>query len=310
MSITEQDPLITRLRAADPDPDPGLGRGADDPQPDRPRLERALQRRSGRRRRGFAITAPALGACAAAAFALAPAGSPGLAQVLDRATAATAPPPNAIVVIRSRIEGRFWSQENGRTGLSRDETGVVRLNGEGKPLDVRTLQTRRWSSEDGNGRPGAEDVTHYAVAGEVAGAESQRYDPATGKTVTERNSASVPRLAFDAHRLLAAARSGRTDARLEGEATIGGHRTYRLVIANLDGESAVPGIEDRTELYVDTTTYEAVEYRTSSKGRAQIAGRQGPAFTSETTQRVLSWQQLPDTPANRRLLQLRGPLEP
>lgn len=308
MSITEQDPLIARLRAADPDPEPRHGTDAHPPV--RLPLERRLRQRSGRRRRGFAIAAPALGACAVAVFALAPAGSPALAQIVDRAAAATAPPTNAIVVIRSRIEGAFWSAEKGRTGLSQDETGVVRLNADGAPLDLRTLQTRTWNSEDGEGRPGAEDVTHYAVAGQVAGAESQRYDPETGRTTTEKDSASVPRLVFDAHRLLAAARSGRADVRLDGEATIGDRRTYRLVIANLDGEPPVPGIEDRTELYVDTTTYEAVEYRTSSKGHAQIGGRQGGAFTNETTQRVLSWKQLPDTPANRRLLQLRGPLEP
>lgn len=308
MSITEQDPLIARLRAADPDPQPRPGSG--DSPPARLPLERRLRQRSGRRRRGFAIAAPALGACAVAVFALAPAGSPALAQIVDRAAAATAPPPNTIVLIRSRIDGRFWSEEKGRTGLSLDETGVVRLDAEGEPLDLRTLQTRTWNSEDGDGRPGVEDVTHYAVAGKVGGAETQSYDPATGKTTTEKSVAAVPRLVFDAHRLLAAARSGHADVRLDGEVTIGDHRTYRLVIANLDGEPQVPGIEDRTELYVDTTTYEAVEYRTSSKGHAQISGRQGQAFTSELTQRVLSWQQLPDTPANRRLLELRGPVEP
>lgn len=206
--------------------------------------------------------------------------------------------------MRSRIDGRFWSAENGRSSLLTESTGWVRLAADGRPTDVRTLKI---SSRDDPDSVGAESVTRYARPGAVMGAVSRRYDPATDRTTEERDSAEVPRMVFDAHRLLEQARRGAATVRLDGEATVDGHRTYRLVVEGQDPEAAAVGIEDRTELYVDATTFEAVQYRTTSEGRTSPGG---VPFRSELTERVLDWRALPDTPANRKLLELRGPVAP
>ncbi|WP_320670535.1 hypothetical protein [Patulibacter defluvii] len=298
----DHDDLLARLRAADP------VAGQADPPPARARVR--ARRAALQRRRGVLaapiVAAPALAMGTAVVLAVAPAGSPGLDQILDRAAAATDLPANRIVMIRSQIDVRTWHADDGGGELHQDATGWVRLNPAGKPLNVR----ERTNSASYRGGSGVDSATEYATAGEVKGAVSQDFDPKTGRTTTERNSAIQPRLVFTAHELLEAARRGERDVRLDGEATVDGRRTYRLVIANLDGESAVPGIEDRTELYVDAKTYDAVQYRTVSKGLTSVPGKPRVRFSNETTQRVTEWRELPDTAANRRLLRVGGPLEP
>lgn len=298
MTTTDHDPLIASLRAADP------AASLPDVPPDRAAVRRALRRRRGPRWQVPALAVPALAAVAAGAFVLAPSGGPGLAQIVERAAAATAPPSHTIIAVRSRIEGRFWNAEDGRTSLATETTGWVRVAADGKPTDVRSLQT---SSRNDPDSVGAESTTSYARPGAVAGAVSRNYDPKTGRTTQEQDSAEVPRMVFDAHRLLERARRGTTTVRLDGEATVDGHRTYRLVIEDPDPEIAAAGIVDRTELYVDTTTFAAVQYRTTSEGRTSPGG---VPFRSELSERVLDWRALPDTPANRKLLQLRGPVTP
>lgn len=298
MTTTDHDPLLVALRAADP-----AAALADVP-PDRVAVRRALQRQRPPRWRVPAVVVPALAAAAVGVFVLIPSGGPGVAQIVARAAAATAPPPHTIVAVRSRIEGRFWSAEDGRSSLLTESSGWVRLAADGRPTDVRSVKT---SSRDDPDSVGAESVTRYARPGTVAGAVSRRYDPVTGRTTDEQDSAEVPRLVFDAHRLLERARRGEASVRLDGEATVDGHRTYRLVVEERDPELDAAGIVDRTELYVDTTTFDAVRYRSTSEGRTSPGG---VPFRSELTEQVLDWQALPDTPANRRLLELRGPVTP
>lgn len=314
MDPLEHDPLLDRLRAADP------AAGLDDPRPDRPAVRAALGHRTRAHRLRVALPAPVL-AAGVTAVVLIPSGAPAAAdvvEIVDRAAEATAQPPNAIVTVRSRIEGRFWDEKEGHGGLSEDETAWVRSATDGKPRDIRTISrlvTLDGPRDDGpsasaprltvTGDPKEEEsTTTYATPGEVRGAVSKRYEVATGRTTVERDSAQVPRLVFDAHRLLENAKRDGDSARLDGEATIGGRRTYRLVVRERIGPDPVPGIEERTELYVDKETYEAVELRTTSKGRTAPAGVR---FTYELVQRVVGVDEVPDTAENRKVLELRGP---
>ncbi|MEV4421296.1 hypothetical protein AB0L40_15120 [Patulibacter sp. NPDC049589] len=211
------------------------------------------------------------------------------------------------MAIRSRIEGRSWSATQGDSSFSNDEQGWVRVTGDGDPLDVRSVRLRSSdASGPGSAPPGLEETTAYPRPGQETITQRQ-YDPRTGRTTTERGAGEVPRLVFRAHDLLQEARRGAADVRLDGERTIDGRRTYRLVVRDPADGAPIPGIEDRTELYVDAETYAAVEYRHVSQGRTQPGG---VPFRSELVQRVLDYEELPDTAGNRELLELRGPREP
>lgn len=295
MDPLEHDPLLHRLRAADP------AAGLDDALPDRPAVRAAIGHRTRARRFRVAVPAPVL-AAGVAAVVLIPSGTPAVAEIVDRAAAATEAPPDAIVAIRSRIEGRFWSAEDGHSGLTEDETAWVRSAPDGRPRAIRTI-SRLTTTEDPAPRE-QESTTTYASPGEIDGAVSRTYDPESGRTTTERGTAQLPRLVFDAHRLLEAARRSGTGARLDGEATVGGRRTYRLVVAERPGGARTPGIADRTELHVDRDTYEAVELRITTRGRTVPAG---VPFTHELVQRVVDVDELADTAQNRAVLELRGP---
>jgi hypothetical protein len=61
-----------------------------------------------------------------------------------------------------------------------------------------------------------------------------------------------------------------------------------------------PAVTQHSELRLDPTTYEAVAYVEDEEGRDV----NGDAFTLRFSERVVSSRTLPDTPANRRLLEL------
>ncbi|WP_026910144.1 hypothetical protein [Patulibacter minatonensis] len=295
------DPLLTRLRAADP-------AATTTPAADRPAVRRALAHRSraATRRRWAMAPAPVLGAVLAGALVLVPSGTPALAQIVDRAAAASAPSPGTIVMVRSSVESRSTTAGRDDAPFALEERGWVRFARDGRPLDVRSVRLRSSDQDDGGAAPGFEETTTYPRSADGT-PTSQAYDPRTGRTTTQDGTAAVPRLVFRAHELLERARRGTAGVRLDGERTVDGRRVFRLVIEDRGDGGPVPGIAGRTELDVDASTYAPVAYRDVTEGRTQPGD---VPFRTEVTQRVIEHDELPDTPATRRLLELRGPREP
>jgi hypothetical protein len=236
--------------------------------PDRAAITRRLRRRS---IRGAARSAAALGAALGAAVLL-PTGGKGLSSaiVVERAVAATTPPAGAIVVMTATTEVR-------RTGIedfSKTHTIWVRYDAERRIVAVR----------DRHGG-GVEDVSVLQDGEWTLTASS----PSAGVRVFRR-ARRIPGELVEARRLLLAARADADGARLAGETVVDGRRALRLVV------------DEGRELLLDAETHRPVVLHVRERG----VDPRGRAYTYELTERVLSYQELADTPANRRLLETGG----
>jgi hypothetical protein len=221
-----------------------------------------------RRRRFLAL--PAVGAVIAAVV-LAPSSAPQASEIVRRANAAV-DADGGILYAKSSAERR-----NALTGES-TSYGTRRVWVQGETA-------MRWLEDGGN-----EEVF---VKGEgttrrkSAGAGIERHPDVT----------MVAGNLFRAKQLLSDARAGK-DVTLAGEETVNGRPAYVL-------RWPEPGwtpdtIKIELTLWVDRETYAPLRYTDHSSGR-DVSGK---PFDETYTENVLEFETLPDTPENRKQLEL------
>jgi hypothetical protein len=268
------DPLLERLRAVDP----AVGRDAPTV-PAREQVARARQRRTARRTRRIGAGGALLACGVTLALALAPSGGIGDRGVLLRVVQAATPPAHSIVVIDTVARfGNFPSstvREHARTWL------LMNAHGQIAAYRWLVLQASRAS---------------YTGIDAIGNARRTRqFNPRTGH-VRVFGGRSVPGTAFAVQlpRFLRSAAIGRpAHGRLERQ---GDEFVYTAALR------VEQGWRELRELRFDRKTYAATGLRALDSKR--IHGR---LVSVGNIQRVLSRRTLPDTPANRRFLRLRGP---
>jgi hypothetical protein len=277
------DPLLERLRAADPGRarprTPGSGRA---------RVVVAYRRRRARRARGLGVACTVVAVAAVLALDLGPTGTSD-SSILPRAVEAATLPAHSIVVVDSELTfDRRVATGSSEHYVERMTTWLLTTR-DGHLARFRQLITDARGAAPA--APGTEEVAPSDHAG-----TSRRYDPRAGRSTTlGRSVRGVPTTAFAlrVRRLLQAARS-----------KPGLELVRRGAFVALDWNDRVSRFETTAdEIRFDPRTYAPVSHRFSRRFRDE-AGRIDRATVLE---RILSRHTLPDTPANRRLLLLRGP---
>jgi outer membrane lipoprotein-sorting protein len=225
-------------------------------------------RRPRRRRRLLAF--PAAGAIIAA-LVLVPTSAPQASEILRNAVNAVAVDDGGILYARSQAE-------------SRNAAGEVQNYGS-RQVWVLGDGALRWLAADG-----LEEVFK-------AGEGTTSYDPRTGKVLTNPGARMEPAEIFRVAGLLQSAMAGK-DIELEGEATVNGRPAYVLRWTEKSGPPHWPTID--MTLWVDKETSAPLRYSDHSYGKAA----DGKPFDTTYTENVLEFKTLPDTPANRKLLEL------
>ena len=280
------DPLLARLRAADPAAllsDPAI--------PAREQVAAARRRRGARRARRLS-GAGALATCAAVlGLALAPGGGPGGSDrgVLLRAAEATLPAKSIL-----RIETVTRYAGRGATATQRRIAWVLAGAG-GRPLRVRTL----YLGGSGPGVPAA--GSELVSPGSADGAfRVESYDPATDTARVDVVPARGPLelgvlQVASLLRVAAHARGGQgTVRRTQGAVVYAAEQVDRPRGAKYANSA-------RLQVWLDPKTSTWTRLRQEHRVLA-------PGETSRFyDERVISRRTLPDTPANRRFLRLRGP---
>lgn len=262
------DPVLDRVRAADPvQPGEFAGLADFDALVLEP-LPRTRRHRRGRR----LLALPALGAVIAAVV-LVPSSSPQAAEIVRRASAVVAPDGGGILYAKSAAENRH-------------SDGTVDSYGT-RQVWVHGTTAMRWLEDNGN-----EEV--YAK-----GAGTTRFDPETGKATRYSDVTMVPNNIFRASQLLSAARAGK-EIRLVGEETVDGRRAY-LLRWN-DNHDLPDTLHIELSLWVDSETYAPLRYTDHSWG----LDASGKPFDQTYFETVQEFKKLPDTRENRELLEL-GP---
>jgi hypothetical protein len=222
-----------------------------------------------RRPRRRLLALPALGA-AIAAIVLVPSSAPQAREIVKRASAAV-DPSAGILYARSAAETR-----NGDGTV--DSYGIRRVWVDG-------ATAMRWLEDDGS-----EEV--YAK-----GEGTTRFDPRTGKTSRFADVTMVPNDIFRASQLLSAARAGK-DIELAGEETLNGRPAY--VLRWEDNHGLPDTLHIELKLWVDQQTYAPLRYTDHSWG----LDASGKPLDQTYVETVQDFKTLPDTPANRKLLEL------
>lgn len=231
----------------------------------------ALKPRRHRRRRFLAI--PAIAGAALAAVVLLPASAPQAKEVLKRAVNAMALDNGGILYAETSV-----SASNGA------DYGTRRVWVHGD--DVRFLQV----SGTGDAEVGSQEITHDG--------SFTRYAPDGKVLMHEEGMRMVPGDIFRSAALLDAARAGRqVDMQ---EAMLDGRPAYALHWEEPSGPPHHPKIE--LTLWVDRETYVPLRFADHSYGR----DANNQPFDYTTVENVNQFRRLPDTPENRRLLELNG----
>jgi outer membrane lipoprotein-sorting protein len=260
------DPVLDRVRAADPVQPSDFAGLADF---DALVLDPAPRPR--RRRRLLAL--PAVGAVIAAVVFV-PSSGPQAREIVRRASAAVAPPADGILYAKSSA-GRRSALDGSSASYG---TRRVWVQGD---------TAMRWLEDSGN-----EEVY-------VKGKGTTRFDPRTGKVDQHPDVTMVANNIFHASRLLSDARAGK-DVELVGEEAVNGRPAYilrwpeRLDLPNT--------VKIELTLWLDRETYAPLRYTDHSSG----LDVNGKPFDETYTENVLEFETLPDTPENRKLLEL-GP---
>jgi hypothetical protein len=242
---------------------------------DRPRRSRIAVRRLG-------LVALAVCAAALAAIALTPGRTPGAAEILERAAAAVTPGAGTILFAETESRIRLTDGTIDRFGTRR--VWVREVAGEPVP-SVRMLYV---SGPDA----GAEEVTRAASG---RSSVTERYSPATGRVTVDRGAQMVPGEIFHAATLLERARAGADVERRE--TTVAGRPAYELRWE----EPSPAGHRVAMALWVDAETYAPLRF--TDRGQGRNAG--GP-YDQTFVETVTEFERLPDTPENRRLLQMQS----
>ncbi len=272
--MSAPDPLLARLRAADPATRLS-GRDAN-----HPRLAGMLRQRAARRRRRVAASGGLLALAATLALALAPSDRPDGSSLLVRAVQASELPRGSIVVIDNitTFDGR-----------SERQTSWVLTAPNGRRLVQRTRQT---AADPGGVPVGYEEVsTHLSHHPHLS-----VYNPLTGEVSVSKGVEVSPRSAFvfSAHKML-----------LNAQAQGARATRVRIVIAPGTAPRDVVQVSyvvyrtTRRTLTFDAKTFQPLLFRLGDPHR--------PPSRSDSIDRIVSERILPDTPHNRRFLRLRGP---
>jgi hypothetical protein len=272
MSTSDHDPLLERLRAADP------AQTLRGPATDRPRIAAALRRRTARRRLRAGSAVAVLALVATLATIVAPSGTPSYSSIVARAAQAATPPPGAILAVDAVIE---------IDGMRVRQRSWQRATAAGKPLTLRVVRIR---STDPREPTGSEYVSGVDASGMPF---TRRYDPSNGEALVRNVGTSEGYLSVD--RLYAVGRRASRHALVR--TTIDGHSAYRLLTTRIRGRA---GSRWRSEVFVDAKTFRLLAWR-------EEARTPGSHALFRASVHVLSERKLPDTPQNRRLLRLRGP---
>lgn len=230
----------------------------------------ALPLKPRRKTRRFAAI-PAIATAALAAVVLLPASAPQASEVLRQAVDAMAVDDGGILYAETSVHASYGDYGTRRVWVRGD--------------DVRFLQV----SGTGDAPAGTQEITR--------GGTITRYAPDGHVTMTSRGR-MVPGEVFRSAALLDAARAGR-QVTLE-ETTLDGRPAYALHWEEPSGPPHHPKIEET--LWVDRETYLPLQFADHSYGRDV----ENKPFDETLTERVNAFQRLPDTPENRRLLELDG----
>jgi hypothetical protein len=220
-----------------------------------------------RRRTRRFAAIPAIAAAALAAVVLLPASAPQASEVLRQAV-----DDGGILFAETRVHASY-----GDYGTRR-----IWVRGE----DVRSLQV----SGTGDAPAGTQEITRDGTI--------TRYAP-DGHVTTTMRGRTVPGEVFRSAALLDAARAGR-QVTLE-ETTLNGRPAYALHWEEPSGPPHHPKIEET--LWVDRETYLPLRFTDHSSGRDV----ENKPFDETLTETVNTFKRLPDTPENRRLLDVDGP---
>jgi hypothetical protein len=230
-----------------------------------PRPERVEAARRHRTRARLRLATAA--GVGALALAAAVASVPGHSPVLVTAVRAAELPPRSIVVIESEVTAR-----GGKTFTKRQTTWM---------LTSRTGGVAAWHLL-------VTKASDPALETEEAGGTGllRQRDPKTGAVTTRRNVTGTPSTAF----ALTVRR------RLEQARASGAHVRHADGYLAVDSTSSTGSLVQAYEVRLDPSSFAAIAYVSSDRG---------PGLTQQVQERVLRRTTLPDTPANRRLLELR-----
>ncbi len=217
-----------------------------------------------RRRRRRLLAFPGLAAVLAAVIVV-PGSAPQASEIIRRANAAIAP-GDGILYAKSRAERR---DADG----SRESYGTRQVWVHGADM--------RWREDTGN-----EEVSDDSGV--------TRFDPRTGKVELYPDMKMVAGEIFRAGELVRSARANQ-DVELLDDASVGGRDAY--VLRWYEGRGG-PNVE--MTLWVDKETYEPLRFTDHSWGDDV----KGQPFDQTFTETVLEFETLPDTPENRKLLEL------
>jgi hypothetical protein len=282
------DPLIDRLRAADP-----YTASEALPALDRTRIVALRRRRAAHRRRRAATAGGALALAATLVVALAPGGGPSPSSILLRAVQASELPASSIVRIDSVVENH--DLQNPKLDGERHFTTWLRTSAGGALLSYRQRIT---------GDTDPRTVIGFEQVGTPIGGRSARarsYNPRTGAI------ASYPRLtlpstvfAVKVHALLSAARTGR------GHRTItirsAGHGETTIRVLERFGTTSFASTVRQRDFTLDATTYKPLAFTDYVRNRYKDR-----FYSGRLTERIMGEQTLSDTSENRRFLRLGGP---
>jgi hypothetical protein len=259
----------------------------------RPRLAGAASaaaRRARPRPRVVAGAATAVAIVAAGVSALVPASGPGAQEILERAAAAVgAGEQPEILTADIRAEQLAGSAVSGSYGTTR--VWVRQVPGRGTP-EFRSLQLA--------GPHAGNELVSFPSPGTALPFTSEEYSAADDRIVVRpgTQSAMTPEL-FEARTLLARARQG-DDVALDDNATVNGRPAYRLTWRE-DTSRAPNDVTVEVTLWIDRDTYAPLQFTDHDTG----TDAQGRPLDQTYRATILDFERLPDTAANRELLEMR-----
>jgi len=227
-----------------------------------------------RRRKRLLAAVPAMAAAALAAVVLLPASAPQAKEVLKRAVNAMQIDQGGILYAETTVHASNGSDYGTRRVWVRGD-------------DVRFLQV----SGTGDTGAGMQEVTHDGTL--------TRYAPDGRVLMQEKGMRMVPGDIFRSAALLDAARAGR-QVGME-EAMLDDRPAYAL---HWEEPTSLPHrAKAEMTLWVDRETYLPLRFASHSWGRDV----NDKPFDYTTVENVNTFQRLPDTPENRKLVELSVP---
>jgi hypothetical protein len=287
MSSQTRDPLLERVRAADPTVGDVVPAGID-----LARISALRRAEAARRRRRGVLGTVTLAVLLATVALVLPLGGRGPSDdsILLDAAQASELPPNSIVVVE-----RLLTSRSSVGGFRARHISWLRTSASGRVLTWRDRTVsatdaamRLADASSGRTRDGAPYMTTY----------DWRTRHAT--RIVNAQLVAPDLLATQMRRYVTAARSSGRHTTIDGPATIDGRRVYRIHITT----RSAPREREARELVIDARTFKPLAMHYDSYKRALD---NKPAFL-HVTERILSERTLPDTPRNRRFLRAGGPV--